>query len=98
VAALSESGRLLLFALRELKEMARGRGLMLLDLTKNDTLVGVAVIANIPLRIQGIGRGGKIVEATIEPREQATYTSSRARRGQEIPFKIKPISFVAEQA
>lgn len=98
VAALSESGRLLLFALRELKEMARGRGLMLLDLTKNDTLVGVAVIADAALRIQGIGRGGKTVEATIEPREQATYTSSRARRGQEIPFKIKPISFVAEQA
>ncbi|MBH1976426.1 MAG: hypothetical protein I8H95_08875, partial [Rhodocyclales bacterium] len=63
-----------------------------------DTLVGIAVIADAALRIQGIGRGGKTVEATIEPREQATYTSSRARRGQEIPFKIKPISFVAEQA
>ncbi|MDD2948396.1 MAG: DNA gyrase C-terminal beta-propeller domain-containing protein, partial [Rugosibacter sp.] len=98
VAALSESGRLLLFALRELKEMARGRGLMLLDLTKNDTLVGVAVIADAALRIQGIGRGGKATEVAVEPREQAAYTSSRARRGQEIPFKIKPISFVAEQA
>ena len=78
--------------------MARGRGLMLLDLTKNDTLVGVAVIADAALRIQGIGRGGKATEVAVEPREQAAYTSSRARRGQEIPFKIKPISFVAEQA
>jgi topoisomerase-4 subunit A len=96
VAALSESGRLLLFALRELKEMARGRGLMLLDLTKNDTLVGVAVTADAALRIQGIGRGGKAAEVALEPREQAAYTSRRARRGQEIPAKIKPTGLVAE--
>jgi topoisomerase-4 subunit A len=96
VAALSENGRLLLFALRELKVMARGRGLMLLDLSKNDTLLGVAVTANAALRIQGTGRGGKAADIVIQPHEQTAYTSSRARRGQEIPAKIKPTGLLAE--
>ncbi|AJP48563.1 DNA topoisomerase IV subunit A [Rugosibacter aromaticivorans] len=96
VAALSESGRLLIFALAELKEMARGRGLMLLDLAKNDALAGVAVVEAKPLRIQGIGRAGKALEALLEPRAQAAFHGSRARRGQEIPFKLKPTGLIVD--
>jgi len=90
VAVLSEGGRLLMFPLIELKEMARGRGLMLIDLAKKDVLAGVALISQNPLRLQGVGRAGKPVESILEPRAQATFHGSRARRGQEIPFKFKP--------
>ena len=90
VAVLSEGGRLLMFPLTELKEMARGRGLMLIDLAKKDALAGVALISKNPLRLQGVGRAGKPVESILEPRAQAAFHGSRARRGQEIPFKFKP--------
>ena len=90
VAALSAAGRLLLFPLAELKAMAKGRGLLLMDLAKGDALIGVAVVADAPLLIFGAGRGGKESEQTLDVKAQATFRASRARRGQEIPFKLKP--------
>ena len=92
VAVLTQAGRLLLFPLAELKEMAKGRGLMLIDLTKNDEVVGVAVSGGQALLIGGSGRGGKFVEQSLDARAQAAFRSARARRGQEIPFKVKPAS------
>jgi hypothetical protein len=92
VAVLTQGGRLLLFPLAELKEMAKGKGLMLIDLAKNDEVVGVAVSAGQTLRIGGSGRGGKPVEQPLDARAQADFQGNRARRGQEIPFKLKPAS------
>jgi topoisomerase-4 subunit A len=91
VAALSDTGRLLMFALTELKEMARGRGLMLISLTSKENLSAIALVSNHRLRIQGIGRAGKSVEGVLEPMMQAPFHGHRARRGQEIPFKMKPV-------
>jgi len=92
--ALSQAGRLLLFPLAELKEMAKGRGLTLIDLAKGDELVAVAVSAGESLWIVGTGRGGKTQEQSLSPREIAGFRGARARRGQEIPFKVKPIGIV----
>jgi topoisomerase-4 subunit A len=91
-AVLTLGGRLLLFPLAELKEMAKGKGLMLIDLAKNDEVVGVAVSDGQSLKIGGSGRGGKPVEQLIDKRLQADFQGNRARRGQEIPFKLKPVS------
>jgi topoisomerase-4 subunit A len=91
-AVLTLGGRLLLFPLTELKEMAKGKGLMLIDLAKNDEVVGVAVSDGQSLKIGGSGRGGKPVEQLIDKRLQADFQGNRARRGQEIPFKLKPVS------
>jgi topoisomerase-4 subunit A len=91
-AVLTIGGRLLLFPLTELKEMAKGKGLMLIDLAKNDEVVGVAVSDGQSLKIGGSGRGGKPVEQLIDKRLQADFQGNRARRGQEIPFKLKPVS------
>ena len=91
-AVLTQGGRLLLFALAELKEMAKGKGLMLIDLTKNDEVVGVAVTGGQALLICGSGRGGRLVEQSLDARAQAGFRGARARRGQEIPFKLKPAS------
>jgi topoisomerase IV subunit A len=92
VAVLTQGGRLLLFPLAELKEMAKGKGLMLIDLTKNDELVGVVVAGAQTLLIGGIGRGGKLVQQPLDSRAQAAFRGARARRGQEIAFKLKPAS------
>jgi len=92
VAVLTQAGRLLLFPLAELKEMAKGKGLMLIDLTKNDEVVGVAVSGGQALLIGGIGRGGKPVQQSLDARAQAAFRGSRARRGLEVPFKFKPSS------
>ena len=92
VAVLTQGGRLLLFPLVELKEMAKGKGLMLIDLAKTDEVVGVAVTSGEALLIGGSGRGGKPVQQSLEARAQASFRGARARRGQEIPFKLKPAS------
>ena len=88
--ALSLAGRLLLFPLADLKEMAKGKGLMLIDLAKDDELVAVATSAGESIWIVGQGRSGKVQEQSLAPREIALFRGARARRGHEIPFKFKP--------
>jgi topoisomerase-4 subunit A len=90
VAVITQAGRLLIFPLAELKEMAKGKGLMLIDLGKNDEVVGVAVSGGQTLLIGGSGRGGKPVQQALDARNQAAFRGNRARRGQEITFKLKP--------
>jgi hypothetical protein len=46
--------------------MAKGKGLMLIDLAKSDEVVGVAVSEGQTMRIGGSGRGGKPVEQLID--------------------------------
>ena len=72
--------------------MSKGKGLMLIDLNKTDEVVGLVVARNEKLLIGGTGRGGKLVEQALSLREQTTFTSGRARKGHEIPFKLKPLS------
>ena len=89
---LTQAGRLLLFPLTELKEMAKGKGLMLIDLAKSDEAAGVAIMGGQTLLVRGNGRGGKPVEHSLDARAQTAFRGARARRGQEIPFKLKPAS------
>ena len=91
---LTQDGRLLLFPLTELKEMGKGKGLMLIDLAKADEVVAVAVSTGESIWIVGTGRAGKVQQQSLSPREVATFRGTRARRGQEIPFKIKPTGLV----
>jgi topoisomerase-4 subunit A len=90
VAVVSLAGRLLLFPLTELKALAKGRGLMLIDLDKNDELVGVTVNAGESVTISGIGRGGKNAELVVNRKDIVAYRGSRARKGHHIQSKIKP--------
>ena len=90
VTVLTQGGRLLLFPLTELKEMAKGKGLMLIDLTKNDELAGIAVTEGQALVIGGSGRAGKLIQQSLDTKAQTPFRGAHARRGQEIPFKLKP--------
>jgi topoisomerase-4 subunit A len=90
IAAISQTGRLLVFALAELKALAKGRGLIIQDLGPKDELVAVATGDGSAFTVIGAGRGGKASEWRAAGKELAPYRSSRAKKGQSIPAKLKP--------
>lgn len=90
LAAVSATGRLLLFPLAELREMSKGRGLMIMDLDKKDQLIAVSVGFGNTVTVFGTGRGGKPGSTVIEGKALNTHRGQRARRGQPIDAKIKP--------
>ncbi|HLA35853.1 MAG TPA: DNA topoisomerase IV subunit A [Rhodocyclaceae bacterium] len=91
LAVLTQSGRLLLFGVDEIKAMAKGRGSMLIGLAEGDEIVGmVMTTAGQALQIGGVGRGGKTSVHKLDAAAQSAYRAARGKRGKEIPFKIKP--------
>jgi topoisomerase-4 subunit A len=90
VACASTAGRILTFDISELKQMAGGgRGLMLIDLDAKDTLAGAAAYTR-SVRIDGIGRGGKAREETLEIRSLNNARALRARKGKAADLGFKP--------
>lgn len=94
VACASTGGRILTFELSELKLMANGgRGLMLIDLESKDALAGAAAYTR-SIRIEGIGRGGKSREETLEIRSLNNARAARARKGKAADLGFKPSRIV----
>ena len=92
VACASTAGRILTFEISELKQMAGGgRGLMLIDLDDKDTLAGAAAYTR-SVRIDGIGRGGKARDETLEIRSLNNARAARARKGKAADLGFKPAS------
>jgi topoisomerase-4 subunit A len=92
VACASTGGRILTFEISELKVMGNGgRGLMLIDLEDKDTLAGAAAYTR-SVKIEGIGRGGKPREETLEIRSLNNARAARARKGRAADFGFKPAS------
>ena len=90
VACASTAGRILTFEISELKQMAGGgRGLMLIDLDVKDTLAGAAAYTR-SVRIEGVGRGGKTREETLEIRSLNNAKAARARKGKAADLGFKP--------
>jgi topoisomerase IV subunit A len=90
VACASTGGRILTFELSELKPQGNGgRGLMLLDLDAKDTLAGAAAYTR-SVKIQGIGRGGKERDETLEIRSLNNARAARARKGKAADLGFKP--------
>ena len=84
VACLSLSGRLLVFALGELKHQPKGgRGLTLMDVDAKDPLVSVATCAQ-ALKVLGTGRGGKAKEEALGPTALSGHVGKRARKGKAV--------------
>jgi topoisomerase-4 subunit A len=84
-ACLSLAGRLLVFALDELKLQPKGgRGLTLMDLDARDALVSVAAFEQ-SLLVQGTAlRGGKPREEVLKGAALAAYLGKRARKGKAV--------------
>jgi topoisomerase-4 subunit A len=90
VACASTAGRILTFAIDELKLMEKGgRGLMLIDLEAKDSLAGAAAYTR-SVKIQGIGRGGKEREETLEIRSLNNARTARAKKGKVADLGFKP--------
>lgn len=92
VACASTGGRLLTFEIAEMKTMTNGgRGLMLIGLEDKDTLAG-AVAYTRSVKIEGIGRGGKARDETLEIRSLNNARFPRGRKGKAADLGFKPAS------
>ena len=90
VACASTGGRILTFEIGELKLQPKGgRGLMLIDLENKDTLAGAAAYIR-SVRIEGVGRGGKDRDETLEIRSLNNARAARARKGKAADLGFKP--------
>ncbi|TRZ66470.1 MAG: DNA topoisomerase IV subunit A, partial [Comamonadaceae bacterium] len=90
IACASALGRILTFEISELKTMEKGgRGLMLIDLEAKDTLAGAAAYTR-SVRIEGVGRGGKARDETLEIRSLNNARAARARKGKAADLGFKP--------
>ncbi|WP_374522409.1 DNA topoisomerase IV subunit A [Hydrogenophaga sp.] len=90
VCCASTGGRILTFEIGELKQMDKGgRGLMLLDLEPKDTLAGAAAYTR-SVKIEGMGRGGKERDETLEIRSLNNARAARGRKGKAADLGFKP--------
>jgi topoisomerase-4 subunit A len=83
IAAVSSDGRLLVFALDELPELARGKGNKILALPGKGKERMVALAALAPDQSLKVQSGKR--EMTLKPRDLEHYLGSRARRGMALP-------------
>ena len=94
VACASTGQRILTFDIGEIKQMEKGgRGLMLIDLEGTDALAGAAAYTR-SVRIDGIGRGAKAREETLEIRSLNNARTVRARKGKSADLGFKPTGIV----
>ena len=90
VACASTGGRILTFEIKDLKSMSNGgRGLMLIDLEDKDSLAGAAAYTR-SVKIEGMGRGGKVREETLEIRSLNNAKAPRGRKGKAADLGFKP--------
>ncbi len=81
VACLAMDGRLLVFALTELKRQpGGGKGLTLMSVDAKSPLVAVTTFSD-RLRLLGSGRGGKPKEELLSPAGVEHHVGKRARKG-----------------
>ncbi len=89
VACLAADGRLLVFALDELKLQANGgKGLTLMDVDAAAPLVSVATVAG-SLKVLGSGRGGKPKDEMLKGAALAAHQGRRARKGRKVDGLLK---------
>ncbi|MGH6648294.1 DNA topoisomerase IV subunit A [Aquabacterium sp.] len=85
VACLAQGGRMLVFALDELKLQSNGgRGLTLMEVdAKKDPLISVATAHN-GVKVIGSGRGGKDKEEDVRNSGYTAHIGKRARKGKAV--------------
>ena len=93
VAALSSRGRLLVFAVDEMREVPRGRGVIIMGLEGEERLTAVGLATASRVVLQGTNRLGRLVAEVIEGEELAKYRLRRARKGSLVKKRIKVVGF-----
>jgi topoisomerase IV subunit A len=96
IACLSEKGRLLVFGIDEIKTLsAGGRGVILMELEKNEKLLAAQPISQKGVIVSGTGRGGKAQELALSVTALAHHIGKRARKGKVLESKIKAVALAA---
>jgi len=90
VAAVSAEGRMLLFQIGEMRQMAKGRGVIIMGLEKDEKLIAVVVSDQPSVIVAGVARGGKEKEFSIAQKDMQHYAGHRSRMGRVLPDKLKP--------
>ncbi|MNR83647.1 DNA topoisomerase 4 subunit A [compost metagenome] len=97
IACLSEKGRLLVFGIDEIKTLtAGGRGVILMDLEKNEKLLAALPISQRGLIVHGI-YGSKAREVPLSASGLAVHIGKRARKGKALEAKIKATTLTAQK-
>ena len=90
LAAVTHEGRLLIFPLSELPEMARGKGNKLITLRGEDRIVAACVLAE--------GQALELVSGkrtlTLQAKDQAHYAGTRATRGLMLPQGYRSVASI----
>jgi topoisomerase IV subunit A len=95
VACLSQSGRLLVFQLDEIKHQANGgRGLTLMDVDTKDPMISVTAFGD-ALTVEGTGRGGKSKREVLRGQSVGDHEGRRARKGKKVAGFVKPLRLKA---
>lgn len=82
IAALSSSGRLVVFSVDELSARSSGgKGVSLMMISEGEKLVSAIPIAPNGVIVVGKGRGGKIQELVVGPRSVEDFRTRRGRKG-----------------
>jgi topoisomerase-4 subunit A len=92
VAAVSEEGRMLVFEMSEVRAVARGRGVIMMGLEKDEKLVAIAVLPAKSVKVRGVRRG-KEAEVELSGAKLDDYVGHRARMGRVLPDKFRPSGF-----
>ena len=93
VAALSSNGKLLVFPLAEMREVPRGRGVIVMALDEKETLVAVALTTAAKVVVHGTNRTGRIVAAAVDGEAMAKHLLRRARKGALVAARLRLLGF-----
>lgn len=88
IAALSETGRMVVFETKEVSARASGgKGVLLIDMQLGEKVVDVIPCTPNGIVVIGKGRGDKIQELSIGPRLIEEFRCKRARKGHAVQAK-----------
>ena len=90
VACLSESAKLLVFPLDELKRLpAGGKGVILMGLDAKETLASAIAVGAEGATYSGAGRAGKPTELNLDAKTLKTFVGNRARKGHFVEPRLR---------
>jgi len=96
VACLSENGRLLTFELSELKRLPTGgKGVILMDLEKNERLASAVPYSSSGVKMSGSGRAGKETVVELDNKILKSFQTHRARKGHALEPKLKQARLIS---
>ncbi|RJX32810.1 MAG: DNA topoisomerase IV subunit A [Oxalobacter sp.] len=91
IACLTEKGKMLIFGLDELRMLSNGgRGVILMGLDEQETLMAAQAISRKGVVVSGKGRTGKEQEHKLSHAEIASHAGARARKGRKVGVKFTP--------